>query len=148
MSTCKRTCEPVKGGQGWHRLTILDLRDVRSGHTHARGKLALREIAHVAQVTHGSCHLQAFDGWLAERELSMRGERGRLRNLDLEGYVAATAECICRAELHQVAFITTQNFTLFDGRHHGCHKLCTAGRTQSKDRHHTSDNGSDVTCLE
>ena len=63
------------------------------------------------------------------------------RLLDLEGFAAAAAQRVGGAELHQAAVVTAQDLTLFDGCHHGCHKLCVAEGPRARTQH-MSDNGS------
>ncbi len=40
--------EAIEGGQGRHRLAVLDLGDISAWHSHAGSKLALGEVADVA----------------------------------------------------------------------------------------------------
>jgi hypothetical protein len=118
--------ETVERGEGRHSLAVLDLRDVGAGYSHARCELALREIAHVAQVSNGSGNLQAAfysDGWGYE----CQGSGSWFGLLDLEAFVAAAAQSVRCPKLHKAAMITTQDLTLFNGCHHSCHKLCIAG---------------------
>lgn len=125
--------QPVERGERRHRLAILDLRDVGARHAHAGGQLALREITHVAQIANSGGYLEAV---VAGCGLGNQGEWcwSRFGLFDLEAFVAATAQRVRCPELHQTAMIATQNLTLFDRCHHGCHKLSCCGRTQSKDR--------------
>lgn len=124
--------QPVERGERRHGLAVLDLRDVGAGDVHAGGELTLREIADVTQIANGGGDLQAVVGSCrGGDERQRRGSRFGL--LDLEAFVAAAAQGVRCAELHQTAMITTQYLTLFDGCHHSCHIVCS-GRTQSKDR--------------
>ena len=126
------TGEAVERRERGHGFAVLDLRDISAGNTHAGGKLTLREIAYMTQIADGSGYLQAT---LLDCGCGDKRQRcgGRFRLLDLETLVAAAAQGVRCAELHQTAMITTQDLTLFDGCHHSCHIVCS-GRTQSKDR--------------
>jgi hypothetical protein len=53
----KSSGEAVERGESGHGLAVLDLRDVSAGDTHTGGKLSLREVAHVAQVSNGGGYL-------------------------------------------------------------------------------------------
>ena len=97
--------ETIERGKGRDCLAILDLRDVGPWHVHACGKLALREVAHVAQIANGSGHLEAFAGGACLWDECNGGGR-RFGLLDLEAFVAAAAQCICGAELYQAAVVT------------------------------------------
>ena len=116
------------------------------GTSHACGELALGEVAHVTQIANGSGDLQA-----ALTAPGVGNKRqwggGRLGLFDLEAFVAAAAEGVRCAELHQAAMVAAQDLPLFDGCHHGCHKLSCSGRTQSKDRS-TRPITEHVMCLE
>ena len=46
--------EAIEGGEGGHGLSVFDFGDVGAGHAHARGELALGEVADVAQVADGA----------------------------------------------------------------------------------------------
>ncbi|WP_433985202.1 hypothetical protein RBB78_21155 [Tunturiibacter empetritectus] len=59
MSTWRARAEAIEGGEGRHGLAVLDLGDVGARYSHASCELTLREIAHVAQVSHGVSYLQA-----------------------------------------------------------------------------------------
>ena len=83
----------------------------------------MREIAHVAQVANGGGYLEvAFrrgGGWNQGE-----GQRCGLGYLHLERPLAANAGRCGTAELNKIAVVAAQDLTLFNGRHHGCHKLC------------------------
>jgi len=82
--------EAVERREGRHGFAVLDLRNVGAGHSHARGELPLREVAHVAQVSNGGSDLKA--ALLCDRggdECQWCGSR--LRLFDLETFVAAAA---------------------------------------------------------
>jgi hypothetical protein len=122
--------ETIEGREGRHGFAVLDLRDVGAGHSHAGCELTLREIAHVAQIANSGGYLKtAFycKGWGYEcqRCWSWFGL------LDLEAFVAASAESVCCPKLHEAAMVTTQNLTLLNGCHHSCHKLSVAGGTRA-----------------
>ena len=131
--------QTIQGGEGRHCLAVLDLGDVGAGDVHACSELTLRQVAYVAQVANRGCYLKTTLllglGW-------DEGERCwcKFRLVNLEGLAASPAECVGGAELYQAAIVTTQNLTLFDGRHHGCHKLCVTEGPRAR-THHTSDNG-------
>lgn len=55
----KGTGEAIERGQGRHGLAVLDFGDVSAGDAHASGELALREIAHMAQIANSCGYLQA-----------------------------------------------------------------------------------------
>ena len=82
--------EAREGGQRGHGLAVLDLGDVGAGHAHARGELALGEIAHVAQIANGGGDLNVtFRG-------GHRGNQGERQRcgfgcFDLERSLAAGA---------------------------------------------------------
>jgi hypothetical protein len=117
--------EAVQGREGGHRLAVLDLGDVGAGDVHAGSKLTLGQVADMAQVADGCGYLETtllLGRWGDESE----GCWCRFSYLNFEGFAAAAAKRAGGAELHQAAIVTTQNLTLFDGRHHGCHKLCVA----------------------
>ena len=131
--------QPVERRERRHCLAVLDLGDIGARNIHARGELALREIAHMAQIADCGCDLKtAFGcGLLGDK----RDGRNRRRGLfNLKTLVAAAAKRVRCAELHQAAMVTAQDLTLFDGRHHGCHScMLRAGPEQGPQ--HTSDNG-------
>jgi len=51
--------QPVERREGRHGLAVLNLGDIGTGNTHARGELTLREIAHMAQIANGGGDLDA-----------------------------------------------------------------------------------------
>jgi len=58
--------EPVEGGERRHGLAIFDFGDVGAGNAHAGGKLALGEVADMAQIADCSSDLETFfllGGW-------------------------------------------------------------------------------------
>ena len=93
--------ETIERGQGGHGLAVLDLGDVGAGHSHARGELALGEVADVAKVAHGGGNLGASargaSGSSSQRDGLNFGGLGQQRLL------AATAGVVSGAELHQLA---------------------------------------------
>ncbi len=101
----KGSGETIERGESGHRLPVLDLGNIGTRDIHAGGELTLREVAHVAQVANGSGHLNAIVGgrWLGNE---CDGGGSRLRLLDLEAFVAAAAQGVCRAELYQAAVVT------------------------------------------
>ncbi len=127
--------ETIERGQGRHGLAVLDLGDVGAGDAHAGGELTLREIAHVAQIANGCGYLQAafYCGGCGD-ECQRSGSRFGL--FDLEAFVAAAAQRVGCAKLHQAAMVTTQDLTLFDGCHHGCHKLSVADGPRARTAAH------------
>ena len=127
--------EAVERGEGRHGLAVFDLGDVGAGHSHAGSELALGEIANVAEVANCGRYLDAAFLGCGLGDDCQRGG-SRLRLFDLEAFVAAAAKRVGGAELHQTAVVTTQYLTLFDGCHHGCHKLSCSEGTQSKDPAH------------
>lgn len=98
--------EAIERGQRGHGLAVLDLRDVGAGHVHAGGQLTLREVADVAQIAHGCRYLDAFArcGCLGYES---QGCRSRFWLFDLEAFVAAAAQGVRCAELHQAAVVAT-----------------------------------------
>lgn len=131
--------ETIQRRESRHCLSVLDLGDVGAWDVHARGELALGQIANVTKVANRSSDLKsAFLFRLGWNESEWGSDR--FGNLNLEGFAAAPAERAGGAKLHQAAIVTTQNLTLFDGRHHGCHKLCVAKGPRARTQH-MSDNG-------
>jgi hypothetical protein len=131
----KGTGKAVERGEGRHGLAVLDLRDIGSGYSHAGCELALREVAHVAQVSNGGGDLEAallsyWGGDECQRCWS------RFGLFDLEAFVAAAAQSVRCSKLHQAAMVTTQDLTLFDGCHHSCHKLSVAGGPRARTAAH------------
>jgi len=114
--------QAVERGEGRHSLAILDLRDVSARHVHASCELPLREVAYVAKITNCRGDLKAVMGGCGRGDDGQR-YRCRFGFLDLERFVAAAAHRVDCAELHQTAVVAAQDLTLFDGCHHGCHKL-------------------------
>ncbi len=129
----ERTCQAIERREGRHSLAVLDLRDVGTGHAHAPGKLTLREIAHLAKLANGVGDLQTAFFFLRGRDYG-KWRRLGLWKFNLQAFVAAAAQCVGCAELHEAAVVATEHLPLFYRRHHGCHKLCRAERVQSKDR--------------
>ena len=127
--------QAIERGQRRHGLAVLDLRDVGAGHVHAGGELTLREVAHVAQIANGCRYLKAFAGCCCLGDERQWGG-SRLGLFDLEAFVAAAAQRVGCAELHQAAMIAAQDLTLFDGCHHGCHKLSVAGGPRARTASH------------
>jgi hypothetical protein len=127
--------QAVKRRERRHGLAVFDLGDVGARDAHASSQLALRQVAHVAQVANGRCYLQTA---LLGCGLGYKSEWGwsRFGLFDLEAFVAAAAQRIGCPELHQTAMVATQYLTLFDRCHHGCHKLSYCEGTQSKDPAH------------
>ena len=131
--------EAGERGQGWHGLAVLDLGDIGAGDVHAASELPLRQVADVTQIADGRSYLKTtllLGLWWDESEWGWC----RFRHLNFEGFAAATAERAGDAELHQTTVVTTQNLTLFDRCHHGCHKLCVAKGPRARTQH-MSDNG-------
>jgi len=118
----QRLSQSVERGEGWHSLAILDLRDVSARHVHACRELPLRKIAYMAKITNCRGDLKAVMGGCGRGDDGQR-YRCRFWFLDLERFVAAAAHRVDCAELHQTAVVAAQDLTLFDGCHHGCHKL-------------------------
>jgi hypothetical protein len=135
----QRFGEAIQRGESRHGLTVLDLGDVSPGNIHACSELPLGQVADVPEIANRGCDLKAaFLLGLGRNQSDGCGDG--LRYLDLEGFAAATAERAGGAKLHQTAIVTTQNLTLFDGRHHGCHKLSVTEGPRARTQH-TSDNG-------
>ncbi len=88
----------VERGERRHRFAVLDLGDVGARNVHARGQLALREVAHVTQLAHRSGDLQTFDGGLVLGDES-QGLRRRRGGFDLEAFAAAAAALRWRCEI-------------------------------------------------
>ena len=127
--------ETVERGERGHRFAVLDLRDVGARNVHARGKLALGEIADVTEVADGGGDLgSAFSGRCLADEGDGSGDGFGL--LDFEAFAAAAAHCAGGAELHQIAMVATQNLTLFDGCHHSCHSCVQAGGSRARTSAH------------
>ena len=105
------TGEAIQRGEGWHSLAILDLRDIGTRNAHACGELALRQVAHVAQIADRRGHLQATlgarSGFRDERNGGF--DRGLFGQQRLLAASAAIGRC---AELHQLAGIATKYFAL------------------------------------
>lgn len=125
--------EAVEGGERRHGFAVLDLGDVGAGHVHACGELTLGQVAYVPQIADRVGHLETVVRHWGRGDKSERS-RGRGRNLDNNALVAATAQGIDGAKLHQAAVVTTEDLPLFDRRHHGCHKLCVAGGARARNR--------------
>jgi hypothetical protein len=98
--------QTIEGRERRHGLAVLDLRDVGAGHVHPSGELTLREVADVPQIAHGCRYLEAVVGFCCLGYESQWG-RSRFRLFDLEAFVAAAAQRICCAELHQAAVVAT-----------------------------------------
>jgi len=118
----QRLRQAVKRGEGRHGLAILDLRDIGARHVHARRELTLRKVAYMAKITNCRGDLEAVMRSCGRGDDGQR-YRCRFGFLDLERFVAAAAHRVDCAELHQTAVVAAQDLTLFDGCHHGCHKL-------------------------
>ncbi len=132
----RETCER---GQGRHGLAVLDLGDIGARDVHAASELTLRQVTNVAQIANRSSYLQTTIHLGLRRDQS-QWSGSWFRDLNFEGFAAATAERAGGAELHQTTVVTTQNLTLFDRCHHGCHKLCVAKGPRARTQH-MSDNG-------
>jgi hypothetical protein len=113
----ERAGKAVERRERGHRLAILDLRDVGARDAHAAGKLALREVADVAEVADSGSYLD-FSGTSLGR--GFRDESDGGLGLDLlrqQGLLAAAAGLGRGAELHELAVVAPQDLAV-----RGCHR--------------------------